>query len=261
MRNRILLALLPICLIVFSGCFEFGEDIWINPDGTGRLRIDIALPEALLSMGKNSAPDSSEDLGSKFRAAEKTFRANPQVTRVATRDTVIDEMHHFMIEVDAKSFADLPGVHKVFFSDSTLSSGSEGPGHPELAITSSNNLIHVAFTLPPDTTQHADSSGAADSMSAAITSAMFGDKGFVFRLHAQNISKSSGAIDTVAHTTEWKIPFTAMKKAGGKTFSADIVVLQPITSVSVWGWVIAAALVLIGFVAFVLRRNASKRTS
>jgi len=37
---------------LLSGCFELVEEIWINPDNSGRLKLDVAVSEKVIALGK-----------------------------------------------------------------------------------------------------------------------------------------------------------------------------------------------------------------
>lgn len=264
-RNAALVITLCAGTVLFAGCIEFGEDIWINLDGTGRMRIDIAIPEALMSLGNSmgAAADSTESPAVKFHDEEKKFAANPKVARAGVRDTVIDEMHHFMFEVDAKSYNDLPELHRMFYADSALAGNdATSQAKPELRIVTEANIVKFAMVLPRDTTRmDVDTTGAADSIGAAIAGAMMGGKGFVFRLHAEHVTKSNAAYDTVAHVVEWHIPLTELQHSKGREFTAEITMpkpIAPITAMSVWVWVVAAGVVLVVFLVVVVRKSSQR---
>ncbi|GEM_PF-4701296 len=52
MRIFVTLLTWGILVILLSGCFEMVEDIWINPDSSGRLKLDIAVSEKAIALGK-----------------------------------------------------------------------------------------------------------------------------------------------------------------------------------------------------------------
>lgn len=265
MRTFFRFAALAICAIAFVGCFEFGEDVWVNADGSGRLRFEVALPQAFMEFGKSigSADTSNDDIRTKFRNADSLFKKDPRVTRVTVRDTTYSAMYHMLFEIDAKSYNDLPALSKMFYSDTAMSSSeNQEQAKPELQFTTTGSSVHFAILIPKDSTEEADST--RDTTGDAIAAAMLGDGGLVFRLHAPKISSSNGTIDTATNTAEWKIPLSNMKHVGGRQFTAEIsmpVPIAPITSPAVWLWVALAAVVLVVFVVFVLRKSSKSSAS
>jgi len=73
-----------ILLPLLTGCFTVEQDIWINPDGSGRLHLDIGIPESGGEPGPGGLVESEivEDLRRAARplVGDPRLRSNPVVS-------------------------------------------------------------------------------------------------------------------------------------------------------------------------------------
>ena len=63
-------SLLPFALsLACAGCLELTQEVWVNSDGSGRMRLDIALPRELLEMA--SEADGANPLAETLQEYER----------------------------------------------------------------------------------------------------------------------------------------------------------------------------------------------
>jgi hypothetical protein len=263
-RLLILLAFVPL-----AGCFDFGEDVWINPDGSAKLRVSIGLPEGFFAGADDStAAAGRKEMHDQFSKQTDRLRALPGVTGATMRDTTEGGTHRFMMDVDVKSYTDLSLVHDSLFADSSEGLG-EGSGHGGmkvgLKIDAHDRSLGVTFV-----TGKTDSAPAAadDSLASSLARSLFGERGFMLRLHAPKIVRATGKIDSAATTVEWSIPIYEVSgnDAPRREMHADVELPAP-TGVSLGSdaWkrygLLALLVVLIFVVGIVIGRRGKKRAA
>jgi len=95
--------------ILLSGCFELVEEIWINPDNSGRLKLDIAVSEKVIALGKL---EEGKDLSTGFEESKKRIENNPDIARLAYQEYSDAGMRHFIFDMAVNDFHKLAAMSR-----------------------------------------------------------------------------------------------------------------------------------------------------
>lgn len=203
--------LLSSCLIL-SGCFEMSEEIWISTDGSGRIKEDFIISDALLGLAQGrSQDDLIGRVRERYEEAKKDLEKNSFVKRVEFREYSEGGMHHFSLDVTVRQFQNLNEIQKKippYIEDS----GEESDFRIE-KLPSGNISFRQKFGESPaeSTEAEADTSERnpwlkfGEFMAKASISTAFGNRYFTVRLHAPKIVSTNGNLDDRMQTAEWKL--------------------------------------------------------
>ena len=238
-----------------TGCFSMTQEIWINPDGTGRILFDVGFSDELLSMAKGSGEDPAASLRTDMEKTKKEMAADPTVSSVETSERSEGGMRHFVMDVHLRQMSGMKSMK-----------GLGGP-HGETARTNdirveelpNGNLLFAGRYEVPQNTQldeltREGDDPSRDAMTRGMMGAFFADKYFTVRLHAPRIVSANGTLDAERRTVEWKTPVVQVIAPGAALpdMRAEIDLGR-----RRWVWVAAAVagvLLLLGGAAFVILR-------
>lgn len=227
------------CLLLFmlssacAGCLELTQEVWVNRDGSGRMRLDIALPQGLLEMAAES--DGANPLAESMAEYER-LKADPgQVPNLRSVDHseyVEGEFHHFVIDLEVDDVTALPETmaqlqKRTALDEEQAEKADELASQHEMRLEriGRNRMVFVQTLV--DDSQAADASTPGteemDAAGKAFLASMFAGKHFTVRLHAPKVTATNGAVDQNARTTEWRIPLTElMAREGLQELRAEI---------------------------------------
>ena len=223
--NRILLAALVVLAALSPGCLDIQEDVHVHADGTARYDLDFAMPEMFFGF-MDAAGDSGGSPGLNLWGAPMEGKA---ADSTRTRDFVEGDMHHFAMERDLRSLAQLPAIA---IGDS---SKGEMRGHalPGYSLTRLDaNRVRLTRAMNPDSTDRAKMLGRLDAegqgagtMSDAAGKRMFAGRTYTLRIHAPHIESANGTIAADGKSVEWKMPIAALFGDGRDSLKKLVAVL------------------------------------
>jgi hypothetical protein len=219
--------------IACAGCLELTQEVWVNGDGSGRMRLDIALPQGLLEMATQA--DGGNPLAETMEEYER-LQANPgQIPNLRSIDQseyVEGEFHHFVIDLEVDDVTALPETmaqlqRRTTIGDEQAEKADELASQHEMKLQRLGRDRMVFVQTLVDDSQAADVSGPdteeMDAAGKAFLASMFAGKHFTVRLHAPKVTSTNGNIDETATTIEWKIPLTElMAQEGLQELRAEI---------------------------------------
>ena len=104
---------LVLPLLTLTGCFDFLEEIWILPDGSGRVRIDIGLTSALFALpGIGSKEKLMDDVHENAKQAAEAARSDPDVKSVKVETKDEGGLFHLIYEIEVKDVTKLADVQR-----------------------------------------------------------------------------------------------------------------------------------------------------
>jgi len=272
--TRLGLAVVLAASLLFTGCFEILEEIWVNNDGTGRIKIDIGVSEAMMSMGNGEGDDSTfSSLDADFQKTKEEVEKNPKIKRIDFKQYTDGGMKHFVFDVEVNDLSALNDFQRIVYAGKDSSEEGAEKGMPlensDLTIEKKDGKIVFVRTIGEKTadqevgqmaesdTSGQDSSGkAVEEMGNAMAGAMFGNYNYTVRLHADNISTANGKIDDQKKMVEWKIPFGQLVTGKHKELRAEIVTTEGNMVMMIVGAVLVIG-VLGGIVAVMRRKKES----
>ncbi|MBI9044310.1 MAG: hypothetical protein JEZ06_07480 [Anaerolineaceae bacterium] len=184
MRKRIFLAVFSVVIVILiSGCMNIRQELWVNSDGSGKMKIDIGVDEDFMSM---------EDLegmsGGDLTSMESEYENDPNIKNIQTSEYTEDGLSYTSIQFDIIDFDAF--VHS---SENEMDMTYEqlGNGNYLLAM----NLDSLA--------------GGGDetysSEDLEMFSDMFDDYYFEVTMHVPQVVETSGK-KTDSGTAYWQIP-------------------------------------------------------
>ncbi len=197
--KKVLLCLaLGAMLLLLSGCFQATEEYWVNTDGSGKMHFEIGVSEALLNMGESNPVD-----GNQLFTEQGIDNQNPYLKNVKTSENSNNGIHYYIIDADVTDFS------KVF--ENSTQSGFQVQIDK---LPNGNYLFKRTMDLATmNVGQEASMNPEGMDLSSLVT-AMFADKYWTIRLHADNVVNMNGTQDKEKKLIEWKVPMSQM--FGGK---------------------------------------------
>lgn len=229
--------------LFLAGCIEILEEVWINADGSGRIRIDIGMSEAIFSMGKKEkGKDPLGDVNKDFEKTKSDIEKHPNIKHTDFRQHTDAGVRHFVFDIEVTDPAILNDLQKAIYlgERDTLKKADPEKIKPmegaELHVEkkSDGTILFIRRFGPPGTE-------TADSLDRE-GGELFRSAGYTVRLHAENILSSNGTIDESGKTVEWKIPIDHLM--AGKAFRKELRAEIGPAGVNRQMWVIAGVLLV-----------------
>ena len=210
--RHILLVSLVLVAVGLTGCLDIREDVHVHADGTARYDLDLAMPEMFFGFMAAAGGDSSASSpGLNLWGAPIAGKA---ADSTRTRDFVEGDMHHFAMERDLRSLAQLPAI-AVGDSSKGEMRGRALPGYSLTRLDASR--VRLVRAMDPDSADRAKMLGRLDAegqgagaMSDAAGKRMFAGRTYTLRIHAPHIESSNGTIAADGKSVEWTMPIVAL---------------------------------------------------
>lgn len=244
--------------LLFSGCFELLEEIWISPDGSARMKIDIGISEVMLSMGEGEEEDPFANLDEEFRKTKEEVEKNPGVKHIDFQQYSDGTLKHFVFDIEVSDYTALNGLPRIIYAENST---SKTPTESMFQLEESELLIErqgdgkVIFVRRFGQPEESDSLQDSGDMKEAMAGAMFGNYYYTVRLHADEIATTNGRVDETKKMVEWKTPIGLLmaEKKFKKEFRAEIAS----TKGNVLMWIVAVVLVggIVGGIVVLVRKK------
>ncbi len=116
MTTRELATLAPLLLpaLLLSGCIDVRQDIYINPDGTGRLRLDIGIRSEATDPAAEEIP---EHPGEDLKVIARRIHNDPRVRTVHVEEYSEDGWDRGVIDLSVHDWRDLPELNRLLAID------------------------------------------------------------------------------------------------------------------------------------------------
>lgn len=263
--QRVRLAVLVFCAVAtctLTGCFDLLQEIWVAPDGSARMVLDVSLPKGVLQLaGRDPFIKMREDA----KKTEEDLKKDPSVKKFEFRDYEEGDVHHLVYELEVTDATKLGDLQKRATADAAKDA-KKGPGdsmtfHFEKG--AGGKLLFVQ-RLGKGGAAGADAGAeesgadqAAKQFGKQMAMAMFAGHYVTVRVHGPAIADTNGTLNDKKDTAEWKIPVAELmsEDAPPHELRAEINVGAPIW---VWGLFIGVpALLLMLAIAAMKRRRAT----
>ena len=206
---RLLTAIL--CALSLSGCFDAQQEIWINPDGSGRLRIDMGLSRELTDVGEE---DSSgiEEMADRFRNAGRKLAGDARLPSSPVVEEYSDEdFDRVAIELTVNDWRDLPAVNRMILeerqADASVSDDSNRLFLFSLEESEDGN-IHYRQPATGTIGETGGTSGDEDffeGMGRALVGAFLDEGGITVTLHSPTINRTNGDRQSGRTSVRWHV--------------------------------------------------------
>jgi hypothetical protein len=278
MRRRFLaLTLLLTSCALMSGCFEFRQEFWINPDGSGRVLMDIGIQQ-IGTPGAGGQKEGQSKFEKEMQEAKARLSKDPNIKSVRMSQETREGMLHTVFDIECN---DLTKLADSMRQTALAAAPNVKAGRAEDSVAPVIEKLpdgDYAFRVSLDWGQkkRPASNPQAERFAEQMVEKMFAGRFWTTVLHAPKVVETNGQLNATSNLVEWKIPVAqlASDKAPYKELTARVrmpSVVSPqrwmpeLTSASAgWGarqYVVlgGAALLLLaaGFLVFKSFRRAS----
>ncbi len=224
-------ALLAAAAVLLTGCFDVLEEVWIEPDGSGRAHIELGMPAALMHLAKAASSAQGVSLSSEAKAAAERLRKEPDVVRVRFEEKEEGGQYRAVYEVEVRDVTKLPELLR------------RGAGPQKL-----EGFRFEISRLDNGNFQFVQKMGRFDPGIQAAN-AVLGERTVTVRVHGRRIVGTNGRLNEKADTAEWKLSVPDL--ASGAELKAEVQAGAPVW---VWAGVIGVPLALLMLVLLRARR-------
>ena len=193
--------LVVMATLSLGGCMEFSEEIWINADGSGRVKVDIGLSQAIAAMAM------SKGGGEGFCSPEEVSKEkHPNVVSQETQVRNEGEMVHCVIDTHVKDFREIAEVQTMPMDD-----GDDKLDSVFVIEDLGDGVARFRHRMVPKEKKEEKKKealkGTKEAMDAMMAKAFEG-RYITITLHAPAIhSNQGGEVNPEGTTVSWKMPF------------------------------------------------------
>jgi hypothetical protein len=261
-RLRWLLA--PLMLLSLTGCFDLLQELWILPDGSGRVVLDVALPKSFLDLARLQGKDPLEQLRADARATEAELKQDPDVTKFEFREYEENGQQHLVYDLTVRDATRLGELQKRAMERSATAKQGKADVGFHLERRGYGEYVFVQRFGPqknePGSPASANepSEQAAKDFGSQMARALLGNHFFIVRVHGQLIPETNGTLNEKKDTVEWKYSLVDVVDAAGKGTELRAVV-QAAPPLWLWPTVIGVPLLVVLLAVRAARRQRAQR--
>lgn len=188
--------------MLLTGCFDMSQDLWINKDGSGRMRYQLGINEQLAALSNQADPCTE------FYQDKTTLEQYPGVQSVKYENRREGGVQFCIVDINVKHFSDLvqlqthvmkdsmPARHQAEFQSSMeLTEQEDGNGHFRLYVE--NSARHAGNDELQKQAGH-----FANVLMAQVMSGRY----WTVTLHANEILTANGEPIEKGKVVQWKVP-------------------------------------------------------
>jgi len=218
--------LILICFItvLLPGCYDLSEELWINADGSGRMKFTIGLAESLLAMVEGSA--ESTDFCDKAIKARRNLEDNELVTAVAISKLNEAGMHYCTIDIGITDFRKFGEVR-----NSVIEGDYDKYQFPFLIeqLDAKRFRISQQFNnLGRDDPAQSEMEKVGQEMAMVMMTPMLSGRYLSVIVHAPKIESSNGDISKDSRTTTWKKPLIDLVRNPQQPHKFEMIMLKDV---------------------------------
>jgi hypothetical protein len=258
--------LAPLVLLTLTGCFDLLQEIWILPDGSGRVVFDVGLPKSFLDLARTRGKDPLEELRAEARATEADLKKDPDVTKFEFREYEQDGQHHLVYDLTVKDATRLGEFQKrAMAHNASVKQGNEELAfHIEKRGGFGEYVFVQRFGEPKDAPGAAKGTKnpaeqAAEDFGTQMAKALLGNHYYTVRVHGQAIPESNGTLNEKKDTVEWKFNLVDLANETRKGTELRAVV-QAGPPLWLWPVVLGVPLLVLTLAVMAARRQRARRT-
>lgn len=260
-RLRWLLAC--FALLSLTGCFDLLQELWILPDGSGRVVFDVGLPKSFLDLARARGKDPLEEMRAEARATEEDLRKDPDVTKFEFREYEQDGQQHLVYDLTVKDATRLGELQKKAMEHSA--SAKQGNANVGFSIEKRGGFGEYVFTQRLGEPKGAAGSTtgkknqAGQDFGTQMAKALLGNHYFTVRVHGQAIPESNGTLNDKKDTVEWKYSLVDLVDEAQRGTEMRAVV-QAAPPLWLWAVVMGVPLLVLMMAVMAARRQRARRT-
>lgn len=230
--NRGWMLLAVVAVLLTSGCFQVQQELWHNPDGSGKVALDVAVSENFLQVMGQGQP--LPHLFESWRALDSGQNTN--YANLTIDDRIEADNHHYTADMDLKDFSRLGELQR-----ESLDFSVEKQDNGSLRFSQ-----RLDFRLDASDPQQAE-------MLAAFTQGLQGQN-YSVRLHVPRPLEADAlaSLDAKSGVVEWNIPMLDLMNAAEPVEIWAVYRLN--RGPAAWVWLLLGALgvIIIGLIIWFL---------
>ena len=189
-------------ILLLSGCYDFTEELWINANGSGRMKFTIGLAEnltALIDGGRKSA-----DFCDKAIKDKNKLEKNALISALSITKSNQAGMHYCTIDIDVIDFRNFGEVR-----NNVIEGNYNNYEFPFVIEELDEGRIRISQdfgNLGRDGPEQSEIEKVGQEMAMAMMTPMLAGKYITVTVHAPIIESSNGELSADNRTTVWKKP-------------------------------------------------------
>jgi hypothetical protein len=261
-RLRWLLA--SVVLLTLTGCFDLLQEVWLHPDGSGRVVFDVALPKSFLDLARVRGKDPLEELRAEARATEADLKKDPDVTKFEFREYEQDGQQHLVYDLTVRDATRLGELQKRAMEHSAAAK-QQGQAGPSFRIERRGFGEYVFVQRFGEPKEQPGTPGGAKNpaeqtardFGTQMAKALLGNHFYVVRVHGQSIPETNGTLNEKKDTVEWKYNLVDLVSEAqqGKELHA---VVQAGTPLWLWPVMLGVPLLMLALAVMAARRRRAR---
>lgn len=206
-RRFLALTLLLTSCALTSGCFEFRQEFWINPDGSGRVLMDIGIQQ-VGNPGVVGQKDGSSKFEKQMQEARERLSKDPNIKSVRMSQETREGMLHTVFDIECNDLTKLADSMR----QTALAAAPEGKaGKSEDSVAPVIEKLpdgDYAFRVSLDRGQkkRTASNPQTGRFAEQMVEKMFAGRFWTTVLHAPKVVETNGQLNATSNLVEWKIP-------------------------------------------------------
>lgn len=192
-------------------CINLEQDVWINADGSGRVKVDMGISKQMLEMAKGLGEQGADPFDTV--AQKKKLEANENVKSVKITTKEDEKYRHAIYDVELKDITKMNETMKDILKDSPAGGDDAPDSELKIVKLDSGNYKVTAKVEGPDAGEGEEGPEAA---ALAMMKQMFGDAGITIRVHGPPVKHNGKLVEDAA---VWKMPIADL--LGGKALDVD----------------------------------------
>ena len=221
MKKFSLTCLFSVSLLL-SGCYDIAEELWINSDGSGRMKFTIGLAENLTAMMEGGG--QSANFCDKAIKDKSKLENNVLITSIAISKSNEAGMNYCSIDVDVKDFRNFAEVR-----NNIIEGDYNNYEFPFSIIELGEERIGISQefnNLGRDGPNQSKIEKVGQEMAMVMMTPMLAGKYLIVTVHAPNIESSNGDISTDNKTVTWKKPLVDLVRYPEKPHRFEVVIVK-----------------------------------
>ncbi|MBZ4419366.1 hypothetical protein [Myxococcus sp. RHSTA-1-4] len=252
--------LATLALLTLTGCFDVVQELWLNPDGSARVVVDLGIPTSLGALAKAiGGKELLEQVGEQREQLQAAVANDPNVVELVLRQYEDGDQFHLVQELTVKDASKLPELFRKV-SEST-GSQQQGSGTWDFRIERDGGDYVFTQRFVPDkapTAEDGDDAAAqvGQVLAKEMVKALLAKNSITVRVHGPSIGETNGTVNEKKDTVEWKVSLAELVDgpAEGREFRAVVHSGEPLW---LWPVVIGVPLAVLGLAISAARKRRS----
>jgi hypothetical protein len=215
--SRLIITLFTILLL--SGCYDLSEELWINSDGSGRMKFTVGLAESLVAMLESSG--ESADFCDNAIKDKSNLENDELVTFVAITKSREAGMHYCTIDISVTDFRQFKEVR-----NNAIAGAYNKYEFPFMIDDLGEGRVRISqdfSNFGRDDPGLSEIEKAGQEMAMAMMTPMMAGKYITVTVHAPKIESSNGEISSDSKSTVWKKPLIDLMRNPDQPHSFEMV--------------------------------------